>query len=186
MKIKNEKIRMEILQYTKRKLKEDGYRSIHIRDIAKNVGISSGTVYNYFSNKDEILLVLTEDYWRQAIAQYQMKENQGPFYRKVEHMYDFLLSEIEHSAGLLMGSLQNVELIGRGLMEDMQLSLNKMLFDYIDVDDQIETSIWNRNFTKEEYVSFLVQNIILSLRMKRKDIYFLSELIQRTLYIRRV
>jgi len=37
--------------------------------LAGKAGVAAGTVYNYFSNKDEILLALTEEYWRQALLE---------------------------------------------------------------------------------------------------------------------
>ena len=60
----------ETLLNTARALaEEEGLQKLNIRSIAKKAGVASGTVYNYFSGKDEILLALTKEYWKQALLE---------------------------------------------------------------------------------------------------------------------
>ena len=69
LKRKNDTLRETILFYAREIADREGLERINIRSIAKKAGIASGTVYNYFSNKDEILLALTEEYWHQALLE---------------------------------------------------------------------------------------------------------------------
>ena len=62
----NEEIREErrqvILNAALELFAENGYHSTPISAIAKKAGVSKGLIYNYFKSKEEILLVLYEQY----------------------------------------------------------------------------------------------------------------------------
>ena len=45
-------------------LQAEGPGALSIRRLAKELGISAGVVYNYFPSKGELLLALTEQFWR--------------------------------------------------------------------------------------------------------------------------
>ena len=67
MRKKDDTLRDTLLALARKIADEDGLDAINIRFLAKKAGVATGTVYNYFTNKDEILLALTEEYWRQAL-----------------------------------------------------------------------------------------------------------------------
>lgn len=45
-----------------------GIEAVNIRSIARKAGIAVNRLH-YFANKDEILLALTEAYWKQALVE---------------------------------------------------------------------------------------------------------------------
>jgi AcrR family transcriptional regulator len=52
---------------------ESGYDKLNIRDIAKKCGIATGTFYNYFRSKQEIISSLFDSDWK-ALQQYIRSE----------------------------------------------------------------------------------------------------------------
>ena len=59
--------REKILVNAKRRLFENGYQHMSLREIAKESGIATGTIYNYFANKDFLIAnVMLED-WGEAV-----------------------------------------------------------------------------------------------------------------------
>jgi AcrR family transcriptional regulator len=62
-KILPDNIKEEILSTTRRMVIENGYSKVSIRDIAKECGIATGTFYNYFRSKQEILSALLAGDW---------------------------------------------------------------------------------------------------------------------------
>ena len=60
MRRKNDTLQEVLLNVARNIADTEGIERINIRVIAKEAGVATGTVYNYFSNKDEILLELTE------------------------------------------------------------------------------------------------------------------------------
>ena len=72
MRKKDDNLRDTLLDFAREITKTQGIDSVNIRSLAGMAGVATGTVYNYFSSKDEILLALTEEYWRQTLS--EMKE----------------------------------------------------------------------------------------------------------------
>ena len=50
--------RRDILDAARRQMAEGGYLALNMRDIARGAGVSPGTVYQYFSTKEEIFATL--------------------------------------------------------------------------------------------------------------------------------
>ena len=69
MRKKDDTLRDTLLALARKIADEEALDAINIRFLAKKAGVATGTVYNYFTNKDEILLALTEEYWRQALLE---------------------------------------------------------------------------------------------------------------------
>ena len=44
-------------------LSEEGYQALSIRNVATKSGIGIGTVYNYYENKEALIIQLMSDYW---------------------------------------------------------------------------------------------------------------------------
>ena len=60
-----------ILQCAKKLFSEHGYYKTQISDIINDAGIARGTVYQYFTNKDDIFVTLMENFyldWEKSIA----------------------------------------------------------------------------------------------------------------------
>jgi len=45
-------------------LKAQGYQKLNMREIAKKSNIATGTIYNYFHTKDELMISLIRFYWK--------------------------------------------------------------------------------------------------------------------------
>lgn len=156
--------------------------AINIRRIAKQAGVATGTVYNYFSNKDDILLALTEEYWRKTFVEMHDEIHAGSFVGQLAEMYCFLRTRISDSAGMLMSSLSNVEAAGREKMRSMQQVLRGAIIQRMQQDANVRDSIWNETFTKEQYADFIIMNMMGLLRTDAHDIDFFLEIVKRTLY----
>ena len=61
--------RKRILQAAVRAFSEKGYAKATIAEIARRAGVAEGTVYEYFKNKEDILLSIPEEHFREHIEQ---------------------------------------------------------------------------------------------------------------------
>lgn len=57
-----------ILEHAEKILESKGYEALSMRAIARSCGIATGTIYNYFPTKKELLLQLMTDYWEKHFA----------------------------------------------------------------------------------------------------------------------
>ena len=55
--------REKILENAKRRLFENGYQHLSLREVAKESGIATGTIYNYFANKDYLIANIMLEDW---------------------------------------------------------------------------------------------------------------------------
>lgn len=60
--------REKILANAKRRLFEKGYQHLSLREVAKESGIATGTIYNYFANKDYLIASIMLEDWEKAVT----------------------------------------------------------------------------------------------------------------------
>lgn len=182
MRKKDEMLREKLLDCAREITDADGIAALNVRSLSQKAGIASGTVYHYFSGKDEILLVLTEEYWKRALLEMQATITAPDFCGQLEQIFYFLKKRIDTSAGALMQSLGNIGPAGMEHMRSMQSALETALIRRMDQDPDIRQDIWNPSFTKEQYAGFIVMNMTMLLRSRHDGIHFFMEIVNRTLY----
>lgn len=182
MRRKDDTLRDTLLEYARNVADSEGIGAINIRSIAQKAGVATGTVYNYFSNKDDILLALTEKYWKQTLIELRTAITSDSFCGQLEEIFAFLKNRIDQSAGKLMGSLGNVDTAGQERMRSMQAHLEAALIQRMEQDTHIRKSIWDETFTKQQFVRFILLNMTMLLKTKAHDIHFLIEIVKRTIY----
>ena len=65
--------REKILANAKRRLFENGYQHLSLREVAKESGIATGTIYNYFANKDYLIANIMLEDWEKAVEKMDAK-----------------------------------------------------------------------------------------------------------------
>lgn len=67
--------REKILANAKRRLFEKGYQHLSLREVAKESGIATGTIYNYFVNKDYLIASIMLEDWENAAKKMEERVN---------------------------------------------------------------------------------------------------------------
>jgi AcrR family transcriptional regulator len=72
---------------------KNGFNSASIKDIQKASGFSAGSIYYYFTDKDEILLYMINYYLVDNFHEYieTIRNFNGSFFEKIENMFYYLL-----------------------------------------------------------------------------------------------
>lgn len=182
MRHKDDNLRSTLLSIARQITDTEGIAAVNIRLIARRAGVATGTVYNYFSNKDEILLALTEEYWKDTLPVMWESITSESFCGQLEEIFLFLQDRIQNSAGLLMQSLENVENAGHERMAIMQRVMEKEMIRRMELDHQIRADLWDTDFTMEKYSRFIMMNIMMLLRADLTDINFFMQIVRRTIY----
>lgn len=182
MRRKDDSLRDTLLSLARNVADTEGIEAVNIRSIAKKAGIASGTVYNYFSNKDEILLSLTEEYWKQTLLEMESKITADSFCGQLQEIFSFLKGRIDQSAGKLMNSLGNAETAGQVSMMSMQTELEAALIQRMEHDADIRRDIWDETFTKEQFARFIMMNMMMLLKARVPDITFFIIMLKRIIY----
>lgn len=126
-----------------------GYAATSIQDIVKHSGLSVGTVYNYFTNKEELLTSLIEEGWEEFFLEIKeglrTSEKAEPFEYFYNILFDtvmenidlasllinepLLFPKLEKIAGDLFGFIQeNPTLLPEDFRKKMGYEYDKSLF----------------------------------------------------------
>jgi len=63
-----ENLENRLMEEARRQIEESGYSAMTIRSVAKACGVGVGTVYNYFSSKDEMLARYMLPEWKECVT----------------------------------------------------------------------------------------------------------------------
>ena len=182
MRRKDEDIQPALLASARRIACEQGVESISIRNLAADVGVSVGTVYNYYESKQDVLIALTEEYWQGVLAELQQCVTAERFPDQIAQITIFLRSRMNDCAEILMKSLHAYAEPGRERMAAMQSRLKRALIQRLEQDSAIQAKVWSGALTKQAFAGFVLQNLLLLLQEKQADMEPLLEVIRRILY----
>lgn len=182
MKKKDNSLRQRLLNTARALAEEEGIDKLNIRSIAKKAGVASGTVYNYFSGKEEILLILTKEYWKQTLIEMDAAITTESFCEALLEMILYLKERIRQSAGAWMNHLGGVRPAGQESMASAQEELKQMLLRRMERDSNIWNDIWDDSFTKEQFSEFIRMNLMELLKTEGSQTEFFIRVIQRMIY----
>ncbi len=182
MRKKDEHTRALLLSCARDIANEQGIVAISMRRLAKRAGVATGTVYNYFSDKNDVLLALTEDDWTRALQKLRQSAQTDRFSERVWETYAFLHEYIQAFAGGMMTALINIRQTGCTRMEAMQTALRDILLEQLRQDGNVKNNVWSETFTQQQLAEFVLDNLLLLLRSNAQDARFLTEVVEQILY----
>ena len=116
MRRKDEALRETLLKTARELIAADGPDAISIRRLADGACVATGTVYNYFSGKEDVLFTLAEAYWGEAFQVMQTELDAPDFVGQVGQIYGMIRARMDDDVGSLMRSLRGASPEGRGRM----------------------------------------------------------------------
>ena len=182
MRRKNDALQERLLACAQQLTEEGGAQAVSMRALAVRAGVATGTVYNYFANKDELLLALTEHAWREALEEMARRDCPGDFCTQLSWIIAFLRERMNGPAGRLMSSLGKAEEAGLARMSSMQAALAEDLARRMADDPRIRPDAFRGELTREAFARFLVQNLPPLLRPRGESPAMLLCVARRLLY----
>lgn len=161
--------REEILEASRRMLREKGWSAIHMRSVAAQCGVAVGSLYNYFSSKTELVAATVESVWEEL---FHMPEEER-FCCCVQWLYDSMREGNRRYPGFLtlhaMGfTTGEGKVEGRRMMERIQSRLRDSLCRVLREDRQVNQSVFDSRLTPEGFVE-LVFSMLLSALLRGED-----------------
>lgn len=179
---RDETLRDQLLTVAREIVSTSGAEALNIRELASRTGVATGTIYNYFENKDEVLLTLSEEYWRKALAELKTQLQPERFSDQLKHICAFLTERIKDTRGNLMKSLGGARLDGIQRMRGFQSLVIAELTALLTLDEQIRPNLWTAEFTRERFSKFVFDNLLASVSSETCEHAFLIQIVNRVLY----
>lgn len=96
-----ENLESRLTEEAQRQIEQFGYGAVTIRSVAKACGVGVGTVYNYFSSKDELLAAYLLSDWNRCIAAVREVSNSAQSSAPVARcMYDQLRAYAQRNSAV--------------------------------------------------------------------------------------
>ncbi len=178
-----------IFQSAKSIAKSKGIDKVNIRLVAKDCGIAVGTIYNYFPQKKDLIVAIIEDFWSGAFKEIKKhNEENKDFLAQVTSTYSclsFYLSNFKENWIHKLSFLKTDEkMAGRKKEDEYFQNVYGIIVRTIENDPKISENIWDENFTKEKFASFVFNNMLIMLRSDEKDIGFFIQCLKKILYVK--
>ena len=178
--------REQILKASRGLIREKGWSAINIRSVAGACGVSVGSIYNYFSSKEELVEAAVESVWKDIFHPPQdpavltsieacvvwLWERMA--YGSREYPGFFTLHAVSFLGMEKSGGRQRMEQTWRHILGSLQRVLER--------DPRIRPGAFDPEFTAEKFADILFSLILSALLRGDCDPAPVLEIIRRTLY----
>lgn len=179
--------RQTILAGAKKIAREKGLGQVNIRDVAKECGISVGSIYNSFQDKNELILGIVSDFWQGFFMDYTNHTQQSnSFYCNLENLYLQLARYLDEYEADWMTQLSY---LGEKNRQDGMLRMKQCFHRVIEdinqwLNQDPTISKWEPEdspINSERLAAFILDSILSQLRNGEKNPAFLLALLHRVL-----
>jgi len=140
--IKSREVRRRIIDATNELLLEKGYQQTTVREIIKKAGVNTGTLYHFFHDKEEILLILAAKAYEACIATAEKiigKERDDIFkYTMIRALEFRMMEKYSNATAIAIDIYSSWRITKRVLPVDIER--NKAFFGK-----------YNKTFTEQDY-----------------------------------
>lgn len=155
----------EILKAGRMIAQEKGLNAINMRSVATECNIALGTLYNYYSNKEELVLAVIESIWKDIFHIKECKKDIS-FLDFVAFILSCLKDSKEKYPNFFVSHSMILESKikddAKDRMNNCFTHIKGMMLSVLENDKTIESSCFSNSFSKNEFVSFVFSNILLT------------------------
>ncbi|PMB37528.1 TetR family transcriptional regulator [Fischerella thermalis CCMEE 5319] len=141
--VDHEQYRKELLMKSFDLFAQKGYAAITMREIAKELGVSTGTLYHYFPNKEALFLQLVEEQTRQDILNFLAEAGDAKnLAERIKALMNFVAKNEDYfSKQALLGfdfyqQQGRDEILNNPTMKRAWEDTKQALADYLEIKDQ--------------------------------------------------
>ena len=177
--------REEIMRVSRKIVSERGLPALNMRALAKECGIALGTLYNYYSDKDELVVAAIESVW-QDILEKSAPDSGVSFSQYITQTYAHIIEKLKDYPNFL--AAHSISVAGsvkgkaRGMMERFFGKIRSELHEVLMNDKNVDRSIFSETFREENLIGHILDTITISIINGKPDCATLTEILDRLLY----
>ena len=175
-----------IMQVCRRIVAEKGMNALNMRLVADECGIALGTLYNYFADKDALVLAAVESIWRDIFHAGTPQETAPSFPGYVAALYGRIQKGAEAYPGFLTGHSISIASAKRGAaksaMEHTFAHMKAGMLEVLRADQSVRENTFTAPFSQEKFVDFVLDSMLVLLVQGQPDCAVLQEVICRVIY----
>lgn len=179
--------REEILRAAGEMVKVGKGDGVSMRGIARECGIAVGSIYNYFPTKNDLMIAVVVEMWKEIFFVPLSKIEGKSFLGIVE----CILERMGENRGEGQGFLAEHAFVvgdkekGHLVMEEYLGHMREELLAVLMGDSAVADEVWSDGFSAADFVRFVVDFLVENLMRGTDRAVFLRELILRVVYGRK-
>lgn len=174
-----------LINECKKIVKQQGIKGVSIRSLAKEAGISTGAVYNYFPSKNQLLAETIGSIWGEIFHFSSSNLTFTSFSQCLQALFDSIEAGkqlyphffTEHA---LVMSMEN-EKMGKKLMASYWDHIKESMLLTLRSDQQVRHDVFGPDLTPEEFVEYCFE-LFLSVMVSEKRSESLLKFVENALY----
>ena len=178
--------REAILKTCRKLISEKGISALNMRAVAKDCDVALGALYYYFPSKNDLLIAAIESVWEDIFRFQDIQCQEISFLAYIEKTFYHVQKGIQKYPNFFTIHSISFSAKNRGEAYDtMRQYLEKLkerMLVFIWMDHSIHKDVFSTNFSEEDFVDFVLANLICLLVQKKKSCQLLLEVKKRTLY----
>lgn len=178
--------RQEILRVSRELIRQRGFPAVNIRSVAGACGVSVGSIYNYFTSKEDLLGAAVESVWQDIFRRPEDTE----VFRNTQACVAWLYRCIERGSGEYPGffTLHAVSFLplekvqGKQRMQQAWRHILEQLCTVLRNDPNIRPDAFDARLSREEFADVIFSLMLSALLRGDYDPAPVQELVRRVLY----
>ena len=174
-----------ILQVCRRIVADKGMKALNMRLVSKECHIALGTLYNYYADKDALILATVESIWREIF--HGMQHNMGclSFPDYVDKLYRCVQKGANAYPGFLTGHSISIASAKRAkaksVMEHTFAHMKAGMLAVLQRDPSVPENAFSTAISQEDFVGFVLEHLLILLVQEQQDCHVLLEIIRRVI-----
>lgn len=175
-----------ILKASRDIVANEGLDALSIRKLAKNCNVAVGSIYNYFSSKDELMISTIESVWEDIFRIDGTSEDCDDFLKYLSDIFAHISCGIKkypnfftiHSLSFKSQSLGKA----KNSMDTYIRKVRENMVMILDRDPNIKDHAFDHDFTKDDLIKFILSTMLCFIVDKNYDKDLLLKIVKKTLY----
>lgn len=163
-----------------------GLTAVSMRSVADKSQIALGTLYNYYDNKDELLLATVEDIWKDIFHMDSGCSAEQSFPKYIEYIFECVQKGAEHYPDFFTAhsiSIANSKKEkAKSTMGNCFKHMKESMFEVLQADSNVSMDAFSLSFEQSKFIDFVLDNLLMLLVQGEKSCGMLIEIIKRTIY----
>lgn len=163
-----------------------GLLALNMRLVAEECNIALGTLYNYYSNKNDLLLATVESVWKDIFHTKHKCDTNFTFSEYVNYIFECIQNGAKEYSNFFTAhsiSIANSEKNkAKSTMKHYFDHIKSSMLEVLKNDTKIYKNAFSASFTESDFVDFVLNNIMLLLVQGKTSCTTLIEIINRVVY----
>lgn len=175
-----------ILQSCRKIVAEQGLSALSMRTVSGQLGIALGTLYNYFSDKDALMLATVESVWKDIFHGNAACRMPLPFPDYVAALFSCIRDGAASYPNFLTAHSLAIAKSKTGeaksVMAQCFSHMKSGLLAALRADPMVDPAAFSEALTESDFVDLVMDNLLLILIKENPDCEALTAMIRRVVY----